>query len=135
MPLSICEAVRLARMMSPDQLSARSDLVDAEINNFSSRSFDQTEFSVPLTTLPSDVPLKRTSPMVKKTKKNKRARLTIAVPPLPALAEIPAPASVTSSSLPTSVEIPGMIEPENVTTAAVHFNPYVVMPEIYYIYY
>ena len=123
-------------MMSPDQLSARSDLVVAEIDNFSNRNFDQTEFSVPITTLPNDVRLQRTSPIVKKIKKNKRARLTIAVPTLPALAEISAPASVTLSSLPTSVEIPGMIAPENVTSGSVHFNPYCdrVMPEIKYPY-
>ena len=55
---------------------------------------------------------------------------------IPALAETTAPASVTLSSLPTSVEIPGIIAPENVTSESVHFNPYYdrVMPEIKYPY-
>ena len=132
----VASATRLARMMSPAQLSARSELVGAEILNFSRRIFDQTEFSVPITSIPSDVPSQRTFPKLKKTKRNKRARLTITVPTLPALAEVPASASMTSSSLPTSVEMPGMIAPENVTTASVHFNPYYdrVMPELKYPY-
>ena len=39
-------------------------------------------------------------------------------------------------SLPTSVEIPGLIAPENVTQSSVHFNPYRdrVMPETKYPY-
>ena len=131
----VANATRLARMLSPDQLSARSERVYSEIENFFDRGYDTSEFSVPVT-LPVEVPYIRTSPMVKKIKKNKRAHLTIAVPTLPALAEISAPASVTLSSLPTSVEIPGMIAPENVTSGSVHFNPYCdrVMPEIKYPY-
>ena len=97
----VANATRLARMLSPDQLSARSERVYSEIENFFDRGYDTSEFSVPVT-LPVEVPYIRTSPMVKKIKKNKRAHLTIAVPTLPALAEISAPASVTLSSLPTS---------------------------------
>ena len=41
----VASAARLARMMSPAQLSARSDLVGAEIENFSNRNFDETEYS------------------------------------------------------------------------------------------
>ena len=83
----VANATRLARMLSPDQLSARSERVYSEIENFFDRGYDTSEFSVPVT-LPVEVPYIRTSPMVKKIKKNKRAHLTIAVPTLPALSEI-----------------------------------------------